>query len=194
MFKLFVFLALIAYTVAFQTSFVRRFSTSHSASGLSDDELLAELNKRNLQKNYSPFKKPSGPPKTHSYSNCVADSYMIAMLNKDPRAAETQHHATDTAGRLNAEALKKRAKGEGLLDFNDGAFREGNSRAGISGLPVGGTFSEDEEYIQFLHAKKSDGTVSPSGYDRKGIVKETLDKAMDTVSKAKVVNPNRKGW
>ncbi len=50
MFKLFVFLALIAYTVAFQTSFVRRFSTSHSASGLSDDELLAELNKRNLQK------------------------------------------------------------------------------------------------------------------------------------------------
>ena len=48
--KLFVFLAIIAYTIAFQSSFVRRVITPHAASGLSDDDLIAELERRNLSK------------------------------------------------------------------------------------------------------------------------------------------------
>ena len=120
----------------------------------------------------------------------VADSYMIAFLSGDKRAIETQHQKTDTTNRLNKERLAKRARGEGILDFNNGAFREGNSRDAIGGLPVGGTFSDDEEYIQFLHTKKKDGTRVTSGYTRGGrILQETLDKVHETAAKADVRKP-----
>jgi hypothetical protein len=137
------------------------------------------------RKNYSPF-QTNKAPKIHSYINNPADAYMHAALSGDKRALEVQHEATDTANRLNRDNLKRRAKGEGLLDFNDGAFREGNSRDAIGGLPVGGTYSEDETYRQYLHTRKKDGTIVTSGYTRGGIDRDTFKKNMETAAK---INP-----
>ena len=107
---------------------------------------------------------------------------MHAMLNGDPRAKETQHADTDTAGRLSPDKLSKRAKGEGLRDFNAGGWAETNSRAGLSGKPVGGNWSDVHD--KYLHTRGV-----KSGYERggktKGIDAETLAKAYDAANKEK---------